>query len=311
MPLALLGERTRGRRQTFALGERALERGEPRARERQRLGELLALLRRRRRARGRVGCGAPELGAVGERLLRGRQPRAQPGDRLEPERQPLARRCAGGRARRSTPRACPLRRSAPPRPRSARASSASSRSLTWRRASPAAVRRSSPSASRPPSASRSSCAIRARSDAISPTSFSARSAAVACSASGRSRFLTSASTSRARSAWIATRCELQLGAVALALEAPEPRGLLDHLAPPLGRRRQDLLDLALPDDRVHPAAEPDVGEQLDEVDAPDARAVDEVLALAAAVQAPRDRELRELESAQAPSSLSKSSSTSQ
>ena len=89
--------------------------------------------------------------------------------------------------------------------------------------------------------------------------------------------------------------QLQLGAVALALEAPEPRGLFDHLAPPLGRRRQHLFHLALPDDRVHPAAEPEVREQLDEVDPAHARAVDEVLPLAAAVQAARDRELRELD----------------
>ena len=205
-----------------------------------------------RRARGSVCCGTPQLGAVGERLLRGRQPRAQPGDRLEPKRQPLpgAAQAVERGGRLLAP--CPPRRSAPPRPRSARASSASSRSLTWRRASPAAVRRSSPSASRPPSAARSSCAIRARSEAISPTSFSARSAAVAWSASGRSRFLTSASTSRARSTWIATRCELQLGAVAPALEAPEPRGLLDHLAP-LARATTTSTSSTLPcaDDRVH------------------------------------------------------------
>jgi hypothetical protein len=67
---------------------------------------------------------------------------------------------------------------------------------------------------------------------------------------------------------------------------------------------------ALADDRVHAAAEADVGEQLDEVDAAARRAVDEVLALAAAVEPARDRELRVVDRP-APSALSKSSSTSQ
>ena len=49
------------------------------------------------------------------------------------------------------------------------------------------------------SVARSSCASRARSRAISSRSFSARSAAVACRASGRRRFRTSSSRSRARS----------------------------------------------------------------------------------------------------------------
>ena len=97
----------------------------------------------------------------------------------------------------------------------------------------------------------------------------ARSAAVAWSASGRSRFRTSASRSRARSTWVGDPGELQLGAVAAALEPPEARGLLDERAP-LGRlRREDLLDAALADHRVHLAAEAEVGEQLDEIGAPD------------------------------------------
>ena len=137
--------------------------------------------------------------------------------------------------------------------------------------------------------------MRARSEAISPTSFSARSAAVACSASGRSRFLTSASTSRARSAWIATRCSFSSARWRWRLKRPSPAA-----SSIISRRRsgdddEHLLDLALPDDRVHPAAEPEVREQLDEVDPAHARAVDEVLPLAAAVQPARDRELRELD----------------
>ena len=77
--------------------------------------------------------------------------------------------------------------------------------------------------------------------------------------------------------------ELQLGAMAASLEAAEPGRLLDQ-SPPLGRpRREDRLDLALADDRVHPLAEPEVGEQLDEIEPAHGRAVDEVLPLAAAV----------------------------
>ena len=85
--------------------------------------------------------------------------------------------------------------------------------------------------------------------------------------------------------------ELQLRAVPARLELAEPRRLLQEHAP-LGRLRpEDLLDLALADDRVHAAAEPDVGQELDEVDAADRRPVDEVLALAAALKPPRDRDL--------------------
>ena len=91
--------------------------------------------------------------------------------------------------------------------------------------------------------------------------------------------------------------ELQLRAMAPRLEASEPGGLLDQRAPLLRLRREDRLDLALADDRVHALAEAEVGEQLDEVDPAHGRLVDEVLALAAAVQAPRDRQLRVLERA--------------
>ncbi len=85
--------------------------------------------------------------------------------------------------------------------------------------------------------------------------------------------------------------ELQLGAVAAALELAEPGCLLDQRAAVLGLRGEHGVDLPLADDRVHRAAEADVGEQLDEVGAPDRRAVDEVLALAAADEPARDRDL--------------------
>ena len=90
-------------------------------------------------------------------------------------------------------------------------------------------------------------------------------------------------------------CELQLGAVPASLELPETCGLLDERPPVLGPRREDGVDLALRDDRVHRSTEPDVGEQLDEVGAPHGRAVDEVLALAAADEAALDRDLAEVE----------------
>ena len=71
--------------------------------------------------------------------------------------------------------------------------------------------------------------------------------------------------------------------MAASFEAAEPGRLFDQ-RPPLGRpRREDRLDLALADDRVHPLAEPEVGEQLDEIEPAHGRAVDEVLPLAAAV----------------------------
>ena len=87
--------------------------------------------------------------------------------------------------------------------------------------------------------------------------------------------------------------ELQLGAMTPQLEAAEAGRLLDERAP-LGRlRAEHRLDAALRDHRAQAAAEADVGEQLDEVDAPHRRPVDEVLALAAAMQPPRERDLRE------------------
>ena len=86
-------------------------------------------------------------------------------------------------------------------------------------------------------------------------------------------------------------CELQLRTMLAPLEAAEPGGLLDEVAPLLGPGREDLLHPPLADDRVHRAAEAEVREQLDEIDAADRRAVDEVLALAAPVQPARDREL--------------------
>ena len=89
--------------------------------------------------------------------------------------------------------------------------------------------------------------------------------------------------------------QLELGPVPPALELSEPCRFLDQLASPLGARAEDLLDPPLADHRVHPAPEPEVGEQLDHVRPPYGRAVEQVLALAAPVQPPRDRQLRVIE----------------
>src|SRR5262249_7258479 len=89
--------------------------------------------------------------------------------------------------------------------------------------------------------------------------------------------------------------ELQLRPMPARLEAPEAGGLLDQRAALLGFGGEDRLDLPLADDGVHPLAEAEVGEELDEIGAAHGRAVDEVLPLAAAVQAADDRELRKVD----------------
>src|SRR5207302_1606813 len=90
--------------------------------------------------------------------------------------------------------------------------------------------------------------------------------------------------------------ELELRAVATALEDAEPRRVLDERAQLRGPAGEDLLHATLADDR---AAEPQLGEELDDVRSPHRRAVDEVLPLPAAVQPPGDRERGEVEPADA------------
>ncbi len=85
--------------------------------------------------------------------------------------------------------------------------------------------------------------------------------------------------------------ELQLGAVATMLEAPETRCFLDQRTPLLGLGRQHLLDPSLADDRVHLVAEAGVTEQLEHVRAAHGRAIDQVLPVAASMEPARDREL--------------------
>ncbi len=79
------------------------------------------------------------------------------------------------------------------------------------------------------------------------------------------------------------------------LELAETGRLLDERPPILRLRCEDGVDLALRDDRVHRAAEPDVGQELHQVGAAHGSPVDEVLALAAADEPARDRDLREVE----------------
>ena len=85
--------------------------------------------------------------------------------------------------------------------------------------------------------------------------------------------------------------ELELRAPAALAVLAEPGGLLDE-QPALARLGgHDRLDAALRDDRVHLLAEAGVGEDLEHVDEPAARAVEAVLALAVAVEAAHDRDL--------------------
>ena len=86
--------------------------------------------------------------------------------------------------------------------------------------------------------------------------------------------------------------QLQLRSVATPLETAQPRRLLEQRPPLGGLARQDLLDAPLADDRG-PGGQPDLRQQLDEVDATHPRAVQQVLALAAAVQPAREGDLRE------------------
>ncbi len=95
--------------------------------------------------------------------------------------------------------------------------------------------------------------------------------------------------------------EVVLGALELQLRPPaalamlaEPGRLLDQKPPIAGLRVDYLLHPALADHRVHLASEVRVSEDLDHIDKPAARAVQPVLALAAALHPAPDRDLREL-----------------
>jgi hypothetical protein len=89
--------------------------------------------------------------------------------------------------------------------------------------------------------------------------------------------------------------ELAHRLVALGVVLRDPGGLVEERAPVLGLGADHLVDAALVDDRVAVAAEPGVQEHLANVAQTALRLVQEVLRLAGAEQAARDRDLGELD----------------
>ena len=85
--------------------------------------------------------------------------------------------------------------------------------------------------------------------------------------------------------------ELELRAAAALAVLAEAGGLLDQQPPVARLGGDDRLDAALGDDGVHLLAEAGVGQHLEHVDEPAARAVEPVLALAVAIEAAQDRDL--------------------
>jgi hypothetical protein len=85
--------------------------------------------------------------------------------------------------------------------------------------------------------------------------------------------------------------ELELRAAPALAVLAQPGGLLDQQPAVLGLGGDDRLDAALGDDECISLPRPGVGEDLEHVDHPALRAVEAVLALAVAVQAPEDRDL--------------------
>ncbi len=85
--------------------------------------------------------------------------------------------------------------------------------------------------------------------------------------------------------------ELELRAAPALAVLAQPGGLLDEQAPVPGLGGDDRLDAALGDDGVHLLAQAGVREHLEHVDQAALRAVEAVLALAAAVEAAQDGDL--------------------
>ena len=85
--------------------------------------------------------------------------------------------------------------------------------------------------------------------------------------------------------------ELRLGALPAALELAEPRGLLDEPAALVGPRQQHLVDGALGDDAVQLAPQAGLGQQVAHVEAPHRLAVEQVVAVARAVEPAHHGEL--------------------
>ena len=285
---------------------------------------LAAARRRARASRSSARAVSHELGARARVVHRRRLPAARGADhdllvrrRRLRERKPWARSrsarrgraVSAARSRRSSARSTrasqpvearrwPARagrrpRRAPPRPARRSSSRPSSFSSRRRRSASAAVRRSRDLRKPTRRAARDR---RRRGAPRAPRSArrasAARSAAVAWSASGRRRLRTSVSRSRARSTCVGDAGELQLGAVAAALEPSKPGRLLHERAPLRRLGREDLLDAALADDGVHLAADARGRRAARRGRCGGRRAVHEVAALAAARQAPADRDLR-------------------
>ena len=269
-------------------------------------------------ARQAVGLGQ----ACGRPARLPRRPRPRTARRRPPSRSALHRRAQLGAAQRGCrllePAAGgrqPLARGlevveargwpAPARPRGrsarSRRGSGARRPAASRASTSACAARASPSraraASRPQRARRGRRrrAARSRPAAISSPSRAARSAAVACICSGRSRARTSRSRSRARSSSELTRASLVSARVRRRWYLPRPA------ASSTNRRRSCGLDVRISSTRPWPITEcisrPEagVGQQLEHVEPAHAGAVDQVLALAAAVEPAHHRHLAELE----------------
>ena len=89
------------------------------------------------------------------------------------------------------------------------------------------------------------------------------------------------------------RLQLALGLLAALPVLPDPGGLLEDHAPVLGPRRHQLRDVPLLDDRVAARADARVEEEVADVAQAARRLVDQVLALARAVEASPDLDLAE------------------
>ena len=85
--------------------------------------------------------------------------------------------------------------------------------------------------------------------------------------------------------------ELGLGALPASLELAQSRGLLDQPTALVRSRQQHLIDRALGDDAVQVAPEAGLGEQVAHVEAPHGLAIEQVVAVARAIEPAHDREL--------------------
>ena len=267
----------------------------------------------------------PRLGDLRERAPRLHDRR---NERLPParrSRRPRRRARRGrGRVRASPPRprgVAPAPGPAARCPRGARPAADSryqvSCAAASRGASSARAASSRSCSTRPAESWASTSARRARALASSASSWASSSRSVTrSSAASRSRESRSSDcTACARRAISACRAERLELTAQLGGEVGEPRevglhrvelaerlllalavledacGLLDVGAPVLRLRREHRVELALPDDDVHLAADAGVGEQLLDVEQTAVAAVDLVLARAVAEHAPGDRHL--------------------